>query len=148
MNLSKHFTLQEAVRSATAEKNNVSNDPSVEQLENIKYTASKMEKVRKVLNNSPIIVTSWFRGEKVNSLVGGSKTSSHMSGLAVDFTAPKFGNIEKVAKALMKEKETIGYDQLILEPGWIHIGFAAEGAKSRQQELTYNGKRYLQGINV
>jgi len=37
--------------------------------------------------NKPIVVTSWCRCETNNTEVGGSKTSSHLSGLATDIKA-------------------------------------------------------------
>lgn len=107
-----------------------------------------MEKVREYLNtkyNRPIaiIVTSCFRNEKVNHLVGGSKTSAHRYGLAVDCDATGFSSTA-FAKAIiqMKDKGLIDYDQLILEfpergdGTWVHIGFKKNGVGQREQVLT------------
>jgi hypothetical protein len=51
---------------------------------NIEKTALKMDKIRTMFGKS-IIVTSWFRPELYNQLIGGAKKSSHITGLACDF---------------------------------------------------------------
>lgn len=146
--LSENFTLQEATRSATATRHGVQNNPTAAELELLKYAAQKMEHVREVLDNRPILISSWFRSHRVNQLVGGSKTSAHLSGLAIDFTARGYGTLERTCAALMAAKEELQYDQLILEPSWVHIGFVAEGNKPRLQDLTYTGHSYLPGIKT
>lgn len=132
MNLSLHFTLEEATHSDTAIRQGIDNQPSTLQLENMKLAALGMEKVRDELGGKGITVNSWLRLPAVNVAVGGSKVSSHMDGWAVDFTCPGFGNTLAVAKAI--EASGIKYDQIIHEFGrWVHISFAPE---MRQQKLT------------
>ena len=131
MNLSDHFSLEEATRSDTATRLGISNQPNAQQLENMKVAAIGMEKIRELLA-SPINVNSWLRLPEVNVAVGGSKVSSHMDGWAIDFTCKGFGNPLEVCKAI--EKSNIKFDQMIHEYGrWMHISFAPE---MRQQELT------------
>lgn len=146
MNLSEHFTLEEATYSATAVSRGLENIPDSEQLGRMKYTAKKMEIVRTCLGNQPIKINSWFRGPEVNAAVGGVSTSQHSRGEAVDFTAPWFGIPLEVCKFLMEHKGLIGYDQLIYEQTWIHISFV-QGRKPRGNELTFLGQgKYKQGI--
>ena len=133
MNLSDHFSLEEATRSDTATRLGISNQPSPQQLENMKVAAIGMEKIRELLA-SPINVNSWLRLPEVNVAVGGSKVSSHMDGWAIDFTCKGFGTPLEVCKAI--EKSNIKFDQMIYEfgeKGWTHISFAPE---MRQQKLT------------
>lgn len=133
MNLSDHFSLEEATRSDTATRLGISNQPSPQQLENMKVAAIGMEKIRELLA-SPINVNSWLRLPEVNVAVGGSKVSSHMDGWAIDFTCKGFGNPLEVCKAI--EKSNIKFDQMIHEfgeKGWTHISFAPA---MRQQKLT------------
>ncbi len=132
MNLTEHFTKAEFTRSATANSKGVKNTYTEEELVNMTWTAVQMEAVRKILGGKAIVVTSCFRNEKVNALVGGSKTSAHRYGLAVDFTCPKFGDTRKVCEAIIaaQKKGEIEFDQLILEfppSGWVHIGFKKYG---------------------
>lgn len=124
MRLSDNFTLEEATFSDTAVRLGINNQPSPEQLENMKITAQGMETVRKLLGK-PIRVNSWLRLPALNQAIGGALKSSHMDGWAVDFTCPAFGDPYTVAKAL-KESD-IQVDQVIHEFGrWVHISFAPE----------------------
>ena len=124
MNLSPNFTLEEATFSDTAVRLGINNQPSPEQLENMKITAQGMETVRKLLGK-PIRINSWLRLPALNQAIGGALKSSHMDGWAVDFTCPAFGNPYTVAKAL--KQSDIQVDQVIHEFGrWVHISFAPE----------------------
>jgi putative chitinase len=146
MNLSEHFTLDEATFSTTAVSRGLENIPDSVQLGRMKYTATKMEIVRTVLGNNPIKINSWFRGPEVNKAVGGVSTSQHSRGEAVDFTAPRSGLPLEVCKILMEHKGLIGYDQLIYEQTWIHISFVQD-KKPRGNELTFLGQdNYKPGI--
>jgi len=131
MNLSEHFTLDEATHSDTAIRLGIPNQPSDAQLENMKTAAKGMEEVRALLGKA-ITVNSWLRLPDVNVAVGGSKISSHMDGWAIDFVSPGFGDPLAVCKAI--EAAGIKFDQMIHEYGrWTHISFAPE---MRQQKLT------------
>lgn len=131
MNLSEHFTLEEATYSETAVRLGISNQPSEKQLSNMKEAARLMEEVRRILGQ-PIHINSWLRLPEVNVAVGGSKVSSHMDGWAIDFTCAKFGDPLAVCKALAASG--LKFDQLIHEYArWTHISFAPE---MRQQQLT------------
>src|SRR5574343_388184 len=112
MNLSNNFTLEELVFSQTAERHGLDNTPRKGIFSNLVNTAENMEKVRSVLNNYPIVISSGYRSPEVNAAVGGSKNSQHMEGRAVDFTCPKFGEPEDIIRAI--KRSTIDYDQLIL----------------------------------
>lgn len=130
MNLSKHFSLEEAVLSQTAERKGIDNTPTEEILANMVDAASRLEEVRTLLG-VPINVSSWFRCAKLNSAIGGTITSAHVQGYAIDFTAPMFG----VPVAICQEIRNNGieFDQLIMEGSWVHISF---DPKMRQQVLT------------
>lgn len=124
MNLSENFTLEEATFSETAVRMGINNQPSPEQLENMKIASEGMEKIRALLGK-PIRVNSWLRLPEVNVAVGGSKISSHMDGWAIDFTCAGFGDPYTVAKAL--KDSDIQVDQCIHEFGrWVHVSFAPQ----------------------
>ena len=129
MNLSEHFTLEEATYSETAVRLGINNQPSTLQLENMKFAASQLEKLREV--TGPLRINSWLRLPDVNVAVGGSKVSSHMDGWAIDVSSSKMTPIELCHKV---EELGIKFDQMIHEFGrWMHISFAPE---MRQQKLT------------
>jgi len=137
--LSKYFSLDEMLASQTAARKRIDNTPTAEQLENLRDTCQQADRVREFLGY-PMIVTSGFRSAKLNVAIGGSKTSSHTHGYAMDFRCPGFGTPREVFDAL--RKSDIVFDQLILEfedsPGaWLHIGF---GPEMRQQKLVYDGQ--------
>jgi len=143
MNLSPNFTLEEATFSETAVRMGINNQPSPEQLENMKIAADGMEKIRALLGK-PIRVNSWLRLPDVNVAVGGSKISSHMDGWAIDFTCAGFGDPYTVAKAL--KDSDIQVDQCIHEFGrWVHVSFAPQ---MRNQFLTIfkPDNKYKSGI--
>lgn len=80
MQVTKNFSLRELTRSETARRAGVPNEPSPADMDNIYYTAQQLEKIREYVGR-PIIVTSCFRSERVNKLVGGSPTSAHRTDL-------------------------------------------------------------------
>jgi len=143
MQLSENFSLDEATFSETATRLGISNEPSLQQLENMKKAAEGMEAIRKLLGK-PIRVSSWLRLSEVNKAIGGAPKSSHMDGWAIDFTCSGYGTPYEVAKAL-KESD-IQVDQVIHEFGiWVHVSFAPE---MRNQFLTIfkPQNKYVSGI--
>ena len=142
--LSKYFALSELTVSESAARRGLKNVPFGKQLENLKQTAQRMDAIREGLGK-PIIVTSGYRSPEVNAAIGGSRTSAHCHGLAVDFTCPGYGSPLAVAKAILASG--IEFDQLIHEFGaWVHIGFAEPGKPSRRQTLTINKRGTLAGL--
>ena len=141
--LTNNFSLAEAIRSEAAQRLNLYNRPDPAQFGAIKHTARQMERVREILGNNPIIVSSWYRCERVNEIVGGTPTSAHLSGYAVDFTCPRYGTVTDICRAIVASG--IEFDQLIWEYGrWVHISFAPA---MRQQVLHIKkGTGYLVGL--
>ena len=113
MQLSEHFSLEEATYSETAIRLGINNQPNEQQLNNMKIAAQGIEKVREL--TGALRINSWLRLPDVNVAVGGSKISSHMDGWAIDFTCAGFGDPYTVAKAL--KESNIQVDQCIHEFG-------------------------------
>lgn len=122
IHLTDHFSWEEAFHTLHRDIDNVTNDGTI--LDNIARTAVKMEKVRAILGR-PISVSSWYRCQKLNIAVGGSKQSDHMLGSAVDFISPNSGTPLDICRILIKHKDLIGFKQLILEHTWVHISWAS-----------------------
>lgn len=128
--LSPHFSLAEMTRSNTAARRGLDNNPPRVTLEVLKITAHKMERVRAICGNRRITVFSGYRSPEVNEAVGGSKTSDHMKGLAVDFQVEGLTIAQTVD---LIRKSDLEFDQLIDEfSAWVHIGF---GPRNRRQVL-------------
>lgn len=141
--LTPHFSLAEFTASTTARQRGLDNTPDAATILNLTLAAQGMERVRALLD-APITVTSAYRSPQVNRAVGGSATSAHCLGFAVDFTCPTFGTPYVVCQAILASG--IHFDQLIHEYGaWTHISFDPRG---RQMPLTIaNAARgYLHGI--
>ena len=147
MQLTKHFSLEEFTESNTATRLNINNDPPPEILSNLFLLASTMEEVRTLLDK-PISINSGYRCPQLNKVIGGSKTSAHMKGLACDFISRQFGSPLAIAKEI--SESTIQFDQLIYEGTWVHIGLSDNPINQRREILTakfYGGKTtYLHGL--
>jgi hypothetical protein len=138
--LTSHFTLAEL----TVTSQPFDNTPSEDILNTLKLTAKNLETVRILLEGAPISVSSGYRSVAVNKAVGGSKTSSHLSGYAVDFTVKGYTPLE-VCRIIASS--SLKFDQLIYEGRWIHISF---DPKERMDILTAdfsNGRaKYTKGL--
>ena len=145
MKLSEHFSLEEFIASAKAKTLRLDNTPLAEHMENLRNTARCMEEVRTLLGDKAIAILSGYRGFKLNAAVGGVGKSAHTFGNAVDFICPSFGSPRDTALKILKSG--IKYDQLILEPTWVHIAF---DKTLRMQKMTAtrtpNGMLYSTGI--
>lgn len=144
MRLTEHFSYEELTHSELAVRRGLDNAPPANVLPRLIATARELERVRALLER-PMIVTSGYRSPAVNRAVGGSRTSAHCEGYAVDFIAPGFGEPREVAKKI--RDSGIVFDQLIAEGSWVHISF---DPRTRRQVLTahFNGgsATYTEGI--
>lgn len=136
MNLSKNCTLAEATKSATAIKYGIDNNPDDQQLANMKLAAQDLfQKVRDHFDH-PIAITSFFRSPELNSRIGGSKTSQHCKGMAIDMDADVYRGMTN-AEIFHYIKDNLDFDQLIWEygtdsnPDWVHASYVA-GANRKQ----------------
>lgn len=125
---SNYFTIEELTKSETAKRLNINNQPSKEIIDNLNKLIDYLNPIREEWNQ-PIYVTSGYRSQELNSVVKGSKTSSHLLGLAVDLWVPNLDQFWDFLVNYLKDKS---FDQLILEPTWIHLGI---GPKERRSIL-------------
>ena len=131
MNLSPHFTLEEFSESQTAGRKGIDNDPPSLLFSSLSNTAEGLEQVRTLLGDRPIRISSGYRSPALNKAVGGSASSQHVLGEAVDFTCPAFGTPRQIVSAIVASK--IPYDQVIQEfDSWVHISFST---RNRRQAL-------------
>ena len=130
MKISDHITYAEAIHSNTAKRRGIDNTPNPTQVENMKLTAEKIfEPLRKFVGG-PIKVNSFFRSPELNTKIGGSKTSQHCKGQAIDID-DVFG-YKTNAEMYNWIKENLDFDQMIWEfgtdmnPNWVHISYVSE----------------------
>ncbi len=126
MNLSQNFTLQELIKSDTAIRKGIDNNPNSDQVEKLKALCENvLQPVRDHFGR--VKVTSGYRSEELCEAIGSSKKSQHAKAEAVDFECIGVDNAE-VADWVKQNLET---DQLILEyytpgqpnSGWIHASY-------------------------
>jgi zinc D-Ala-D-Ala carboxypeptidase len=142
--LTEHFTLEEFTDSQTASRQGINNVPaaSSQERKNIQRTAEVMERVRTILGDKPILISSGYRSPKVNAAVGGSKSSAHMVGLAVDFSCPGFGTPRAICKKLEPQMKDLGIDQLIHEfTTWVHLGLRDSAPRAMALTIDNKGTR-------
>ena len=80
-----------------------------------------MEEVRRLLGDRVISVSSGYRSRALNRAVGGSRTSAHLRGQAIDFNCFGFGAPLEVCRLIANS--SLPFDQLIEEGSWCHISF-------------------------
>ena len=133
--MSKYFTIKEMCYSETAKKYGINNTPSPSIEAHLNELMIFLDGLREAWG-SAIKVTSGYRNNRVNTLVGGSKTSAHMVGYAADLQPVngKKEEFKKFCKEYLKDKN---FDQLLLEQSktteWVHIGLKNRYGKQRKQ---------------
>lgn len=126
MKISKHISYEEATESPTALRNGINNIPNEEQLKAMQAVAEACFEPLRNWYGKPIKINSFFRCEELNTKVGGSKTSQHCKGEAIDISA---GSKEENKKLFDWVKKNLIFDQLIAEGihengyDWVHISF-------------------------
>jgi len=146
MKISKNLSLAEVTKSATAMRHGIANEPTQEHLQNLKLVAESVFQPIREHFGMPLGVSSGYRSEALNELIGGSKTSQHSKGEALDLDADIYGGITN-AEVFRYIRFNLDFDQLIWEfgtdqePAWVHCSYKAEG--NRREVLRayrHNGK--------
>ena len=84
MKLSENLDLSEVTRSESAKRNGISNTPTPEHIENLKALAENIFQPIRDHFKKPIRISSGYRSKELNAKVGGSATSQHSKGQAID----------------------------------------------------------------
>lgn len=151
--ISDHITYAEATKSQTATRNHLTNDPGPDELSAMQYIAKCVFEPLRIHFDMPIAISSFFRSRTVNSLVGGSGSSQHVKGEAMDIDAEIFGGITN-KQIFDYIKKNLPFDQLIWEfgdenkPAWVHVSLKV--ANNRHQVLKsvkMSGKTVYENYN-
>ena len=148
MKISEHLSLAEVTRSETAKRKGISNNPTAEHLENFKLLAENVfEKIRAHFG-VPIHISSGYRSKELNDAIGGSQTSQHSKGQAIDIDMD--GTPNGVTNKMVFDfiKDNLEFDQLIWEfgtrenPDWVHVSYESTGKQRKQmlRAVKSNGK--------
>lgn len=145
MILSKNLSLAEVMKSATAIKHGIANEPSLEHLTNLKAVAINIFQPCRDYFGKPLAVTSGYRSPELNDLIGGSKRSQHSKGEALDLDAQVYGGFTN-AELFHYIKDNLDFDQLIWEfgndqePDWIHCSYTTNNRGEVLRAYRHNGK--------
>ena len=133
--LSEHMTLAELCKTRSGIKN-VPNEAQVENLKRLcgwleelrlRYNLNKKEKIKNKDEEEPIIINSGFRSPEVNKAVGGSPTSNHLTGCAVDIRVCGIEQLLRYAVILLdiSDESKEDFDELLIEKKgpvmWLHF---------------------------
>ena len=127
--ISEHISYKEGVYSITATRLGVENNPNDEQLNSMELLAEKVFEPLREWVGGPIKVNSFFRALKLNTAIGGARSSQHMKGQAIDID-DTFG-LATNAEMYHWIKENLDFDQLIWEfgdddnPNWLHVSYVS-----------------------
>jgi hypothetical protein len=136
--ISKHISYHEGTYSRTGERRDLDNTPNVGQLKCMKEVAENLFEPLREWVGGPIKINSFFRGEPVNTAIGGSIRSQHMKGQAIDID----DTFKHKTNAEMYHyiKDNLDFDQLIWEfgndenPNWLHISWVSH--RPNRKKLT------------
>lgn len=140
MKLSQHLDLVEVTRSTEAKRKGIKNEPTPEHLENLKILAEKVFEPIRNHFKVPIHISSGYRSKALNTAIGGSLTSQHCTGEAIDIDMD--GSVNGITNKMVFDyiKNNLSFDQLIFEfgtkdaPDWVHVSYESNG-KQRKQVL-------------
>lgn len=142
MKLSEHFTLAEMTFSPTAIKKGIDNTPNAQTIKNLQALCEKVLEPLRAHIGGPIKVSSGYRSDALNSLIGGAKSSQHKTGQAADVDLK-----DKSSEAFKWIMANLDYDQIIWEfgndeqPDWIHVSYSTKGnRKNAMRAIKSNGK--------
>jgi zinc D-Ala-D-Ala carboxypeptidase len=142
MKLTENLTLLEATKSNTATRLGIDNTPPPAIVERMIETAEKIfQPLRDALG--PIRVSSFYRSPDLNRAIGGSKTSQHCKGEAIDMQGILASNKMLFNSACDLED----FDQIIWEfgtleePDWVHVSYSKTHNRKQILRATKIGKR-------
>ena len=147
MKLSKNLSLSEMTKSNTASRKGIENKPTKEHIENMKILAEKIFQPIREHFGVPFSISSGYRSEALNNAIGGSKTSQHSKGEAIDLDRD-YSFDPNNAEVFHYIKDNLDFDQLIWEfgttdkPDWVHVAIAKGREQEKNAKIAYreNGK--------
>ena len=136
--ISKHISDKEATKSITALRLGIDNTPNGTAYNNMKTLAANVFEPLREWVGGPIKITSMYRSQELNDAIGGSKTSQHCKGQAIDID--DIYGYKTNAEMFEYIKDNLEFDQLIWEfgnednPDWLHISYV-DREKNRSRIL-------------
>lgn len=119
-----YFTDKELYASTTATRNHIDNTPNESAWQNLYALRDNILNPAREQYGSCIYINCAYRCQQLNTLVGGTSNSQHLSGQAADITTSS----EEGNRELFRILVSLGnFDQLIWEGNgkWIHVSYDA-----------------------
>lgn len=136
---SEFFSLAELIKSSTADKHHIDNTPPSEVIKNLQYGVDMVLDPLRRLYGKPIRITSGFRCQKLNDLVGGVKNSWHTKGNAADIHVASLTEATKLFNNLQKMPSV---DTVLFEHSgtgqWLHVQW--DMTKTPRHHYNFNYK--------
>ena len=150
--ISKHISEKEGVYSITATRRGIDNIPNSDELNNMRLLAEEVFEPLRAYVGGPIKINSFFRSAELNKAIGGSTSSQHCKGQAMDID-DTFGRMTN-AEMYHWIKEHLDFDQMIWEfgddenPDWVHVSYVSENENRNRclRALRKNGKTHYEVI--
>ena len=134
MRLSKNFALSEITHSNTAKRLGIDNEPTEVHLQNMQHLVDNLlQPLRDSIG--PIRISSGYRNPSLNRAIGGSRSSQHCKGQALDIQFWEMGQMNNKVIYDFILDSNMEFDQMINEFdfAWIHISLKDKG--NRKQVL-------------
>lgn len=152
MRISENISYKEATHSNTAIRRGIDNTPNEDQIKAMRSLAKAIFEPLRAYFDEPIRINSFFRSEALNLRIGGSKTSQHCKGEAVDLDAMNGVTNKQLYDYI---KNNLEFDQLIWEfgtdeePDWVHVSYKAVGGNRGMilKAVKQNGRTKYLNIN-
>ena len=170
----KYFSIEELVKSATAERLAIDNTPPSAARKMLTILVEQLLDPIRRRYGAPIIVTSGYRCPALNTAVGGVANSHHIVGCAADIVAPLLspqGGKNQAASFLssplggseggrgghtlslfhliiqMQREGAIQFTQLIAEEGyrWLHISYVPGMLRNQVIDVNDNDNCHPEG---
>lgn len=122
MKLSKNFALSEITHSNTAKRLGIENEPTETHLQNMQHLVDNLlQPLRDAIG--PIRVSSGYRNPELNRAIGGSRSSQHCKGEALDLQFWQMGEMNNKVIYDWILQSGLEFDQMINEFdfAWVHI---------------------------
>lgn len=152
--ISQYVSYNEAIASDTARSKKIDNnvtDKSI--LDAMSLVATKVFDPLRVWAGGPVGISSFYRSPKLNVAVGGSATSDHCKGRAIDIDADMYPATGKTNRDLFVHiLDNLEFDQLIWEYAkhpsdplkdcnWVHASYRSSGNR-KQVLIKLSGQPY------
>jgi len=121
-----NFSMSEFIHSDTATRYKINNMPDIRSLDNLLKLIYFCAQPLRDKAKKPFIVTSGYRSPQLNKAIGGSTSSHHCIGCAMDFHIAGMSIAQGIE---FIRKSDIKFTQLIDEGSWIHISYLESNLK-------------------